>query len=311
MQQVGLESGEYTAQIAHSTRKAEGMAPPLVMGILNVTPDSFSDGGEYGETEAAVQHARDLTGAGADLIDIGGESTRPGAQPVSPPQEQRRILPVVEQLLELPLRLSVDTRHPGTARAALQLAQDRVQGQADGRAQELIINDVSGLLTDPAMPQVVAEFGCEVVITHNRGDARTMQARAQYQDLLAEVVGELLEIRGLYLDAGVPPERIILDPGIGFAKTHAQNWQLIRNLDRFTGLGHRVLFGASRKGFLGSLLADSQGEPRPADQRDAATAALSLLAAQAGCWAVRVHEPQLSADAFRVHQALWAAPAVG
>lgn len=265
----------------------------LIMGILNITPDSFSDGGQYDDAPAALAHARQLISEGADILDIGGESTRPGAEPVDPQTEQQRILPVLEQLLELDVRLSLDTRNPATARAALELA--------GSRAPELIINDVSGLLTDPQMPAVVAEFGCEVVITHNRGDSQTMQQRTDYQDLLGEVRQELKQIRQLYLDAGVQREKIILDPGIGFAKTPEQNWQLIAaQLGEFISSGHRVLLGVSRKGFLGALLADAQGTPRPAAGRDTVTAILSAHAASLGCWAVRVHNVQASDDAVRL-----------
>jgi dihydropteroate synthase len=275
-----------------------------IMGILNVTPDSFSDGGrflseaqdEHVDVEAAVGEAQQLLARGADMIDIGGESTRPGADPVPSEREQRRILPVVEALLSLPATLSVDTRHPDTAAAVLDLAGDR--------APELIINDVSGLLTADAMPRTVAHFGCEVILTHNRGDARTMQARADYRDVVSEVLAELRSIRQPYLDAGVRADQIVLDPGIGFAKTHQQNWELLRHLSQFTELGHRVLLGVSRKGFLGELLADPEGTPRSAAEREAATAALNVHAANAGCWAVRVHDPRPTADAFAVLTAL-------
>ncbi|MEU3845493.1 dihydropteroate synthase [Micrococcus terreus] len=181
------------------------------------------------------------------------------------------------------------------ARAALELA--------GGRAAQLIINDISGLITDAQMPQVVAEYGCEVIITHNRGDSDTMQQRTDYDDVVVGVVDELTKIRQPYLDAGVAFDDIILDPGIGFAKTHQQNWELIGSLDRVSLLGHRVLFGASRKGFLGALLAEGE-TPRPADQRDAATAALSFHAARARCWAVRVHNVQASYDAVRAAAAI-------
>lgn len=273
----------------------------LLMGILNLTPDSFSDGGAHlpepeAGTHPGLEHARRMAEEGAAIIDVGGESTRPGAEPVAPAEEQRRILPVLQPLLEEGVTVSVDTRHPDTARAALQTAGDR--------ASELIINDVSGLLTAPQMPQVIAEYGAQIVITHNRGDSQTMQQLTDYDDVVAEVLSELETIRSTYLDAGVSPEQIIVDPGIGFAKTHQQNWELIRNLDRFVALGHRVLFGASRKGFLGALLADGQDRPRPAAQRDAATAALSFHAACAGCWAVRVHAVAPNADALRAAAAL-------
>ena len=275
-----------------------------IMGILNLTPDSFSDGGRFVSesqsaevrVDAALAEAEQLVVRGADILDIGGESTRPGAEPVHPDQEQRRILPVLEAVMQLQATISVDTRHAATAQAALRLAGDR--------AGELIINDVSGLLTDEAMPDTVAAFGCEVVVTHNRGDARTMQTRAQYRDVLGEVRRELSTVCQRYLDAGVPAERIVLDPGIGFAKTAAQSWELLRHLGHVTQWGHRVLLGVSRKGLLGELLTDPQGAPRPAGERDTATAALSLHAAHAGCWAVRVHDPRPTADAFAVLSAL-------
>lgn len=278
-------------------KSEEAAVTTLVMGILNVTPDSFSDGGAHPDAAAAVTRAEQMVADGAEIIDVGGESTRPGAVPVPPEEEQSRVLPVLRALyeLDLPARLSVDTRHPGTAQAALELAGDGAAG--------LIINDVSGLLTDPQMPEAVAEHGCEVIITHNRGDSTTMQQLTDYDDVAATVVEEITQIRQPYLDAGVSAEKIIVDPGIGFAKTHEQNWDLIRNLERITKLGHRVLFGASRKGFLGALLAEGN-EPRPADQRDAATAALSFQAARSGCWAVRVHNVTANRDAVRAAEAL-------
>ena len=276
--------------------------PTLIMGILNLTPDSFSDGGRHSSPEAALAQAERMLAEGADLIDIGGESTRPGAEPVAPEEEQRRILPVLEELVvRRGIPVSLDTRHAATARAALQLAGER--------APELIINDISGLLTDEQMPQVVAEAGCPIIITHNRGDSQTMQSQTDYSDVVGEAIDELLQIRQWYLQAGVAPEKIILDPGIGFAKTHEQNWEIIRHLDRFTqlehaGIRHRVLFGASRKGFLNTPLTDAEGNPRPAEQRDTATAVLSGIAASHGAWAVRVHAVRPNADAVAVTQAI-------
>lgn len=327
------------------------MPRPLIMGILNVTPDSFSDGGRFfhpmepdqaerphtegfprtgpGEQRyslarmAVAEAAQQLLADGADLIDIGGESTRPGAEPVPAAEEIRRIMPAFEELfLGQRIPVSLDTRHPDTARAALELAGDR--------ASELIINDVSGLLTDPEMTALIAQYGCQIVVMHNRGDSKTMQQQTDYDaadlpalltrlesrsvvtaglgdvpGVVVVVLAELLEVRQRYIDAGVDPGRIILDPGIGFAKTHEQNWELIRHLHRFTQwevdrCRHRVLFGVSRKGFLGALLADANGDPRPADQREAATAALSMHAAAAGCWSLRVHDPSPTADALAV-----------
>lgn len=310
------------------------MGRTLIMGILNVTPDSFSDGGKFVaegpekasgtltasgvvDVDAALAEALQMHADGADIIDIGGESTRPGSDPTPPEEEQRRILPVLERLLrEFELnaensgrtRFSVDTRRASTARAALRLAGDR--------ASELIINDVSGLLTEPEMPAVVAEAGADVVITHNRGDSKTMQSRAEYDDVVDEVMAELLRIRRWYLDAGVAGEKIILDPGIGFAKTHEQNWELIRRLGEVMGSGHRVLVGASRKGFLGAILAgirpaglDDAGSPRPADERDTATAMLSGVVAAHGAWAVRVHAVRPNREAVEVLTQLGAGPA--
>ncbi|GAB3190176.1 dihydropteroate synthase [Nesterenkonia suensis] len=273
----------------------------LVMGVLNVTPDSFSDGGRFVAPEhtvvnheAAIHAGLSLHYAGADLVDVGGESTRPGADPVDPEEEQRRILPVLEALFTGGAVVSVDTRHPSTAAAAI----ERAPGP-----EHLIINDVSGLLTAEKMPQVVAQGGVRVIVTHNRGDARTMQERVDYADVLAEVLAELEQIRDRYLQAGVPAERIILDPGIGFAKTSEQNWELLRALDRIVALGHPVLLGVSRKGFLGELLAVDEA-PREAEGRDAATLALSTLAAQAGVWAVRVHDVAPTLDAMKAVSAL-------
>lgn len=187
----------------------------LIMGILNVTPDSFSDGGQHDDAGSALAQAERMLAEGADIIDVGGESTRPGAEPVHPGEEQRRVFPVVEELvLRQGVKVSLDTRHAETAHTVLQMLGNR--------AADLIINDVSGLLTDPEMPGVIAQAGCEVVIMHNRGDSRTMQSKTDYDDVVEDVIAELLQIRQPYLDAGVPAERIILDPGIGFAKTHGR-----------------------------------------------------------------------------------------
>ncbi|WP_022873363.1 dihydropteroate synthase [Nesterenkonia alba] len=285
-----------------------GTTGTLVMGILNLTPDSFSDGGRFTHQNTTdpltvLAEARRMVDQGAHILDLGAESTRPGAEPVSETDEQRRLLPALTALLaaHLPVRISVDTRHPATAHAALTLAAEA--------GTELIINDISGILTHPQMPQVVAEHGCEVVITHNRGDAQTMQSKTDYDDVVADVITELHQIRSWYLEAGVPQENIILDPGIGFAKTHDQNWELVRGLNHLVSQGHRVLFGASRKGFLGTLLAEETGTPRPPEGRDTATAVLSAHAASAGCWAVRVHTVEPSLDAIRVAQVVQYQPA--
>ena len=264
-----------------------------IMGILNLTPDSFSDGGRFDDgaggpdVAAAVTEALRMTQLGADLIDVGGESTRPGAEPTPVAEEQRRILPVLAELLGCGITVSVDTRRAATALAALESA-DRTG--IDPRT--LTINDVSGALTDPAMPELIAESGAQIVITHNRGDAQTMGSLTDYDSLVEDVTAELLALRDRYLDAGARREQLILDPGIGFSKTHEQNWELIRGLESFVRLGHRVLFGASRKGFLAPVTSGAA--------RDAATAVLSALAAQAGVWGVRVHDVQGSRDAVQV-----------
>ncbi|MCH8563371.1 dihydropteroate synthase [Nesterenkonia sp. LB17] len=264
-----------------------------IMGILNLTPDSFSDGGRFDDgagtpdVVAAVTEALRMTQAGAALIDVGGESTRPGAQPTPLLEEQRRILPVIEELLGCGIAVSVDTRRAATARAAFECADRR---GVDPRT--LIINDVSGALTEPDMPELIVESGAQVVITHNRGDSQTMGSLTDYDSLLEDVIAELLAVRDRYLDAGARREQLILDPGIGFSKTPEQNWELIRSLESFVRLGHRVLFGASRKGFLAPV---TSGEAR-----DTATAVLSALAAQAGVWGVRVHDVQGSRDAVQV-----------
>lgn len=264
-----------------------------IMGILNLTPDSFSDGGRFDDgagspdVPAAVTEALRMTQAGAALVDVGGESTRPGSAPTPMPEEQRRVLPVLEELFACGIPVSVDTRRAGTALAALECAQ---RHGMDPR--RLTINDVSGVLTDPAMPDLIAETGAQIVVTHNRGDSRTMTELTDYDSLLEDVIAELLAVRDRYLDAGAHREQLILDPGIGFSKTHEQNWELIRSLDSFVRLGHRVLFGASRKGFLGPV---SSGE-----SRDTVTAVLSGVAAQAGVWGVRVHDVPSSRDAVQV-----------
>ncbi|MDO5492425.1 MAG: dihydropteroate synthase [Nesterenkonia sp.] len=276
----------------------------LVMGVLNITPDSFSDGGRFVEGgrvnhDLAVQAGLGLHRAGADIIDVGGESTRPGSTPTDPEDERRRILTAVQALFTAGALVSVDTRRPATAEAAVAAAPN---------PDAVIVNDVSGLVTDPAMPELVARTGVRVIVTHNRDVPETMQERAEYDDVVAEVLQELGQVRRRYLDAGVAEDRIIIDPGIGFAKTAEQSWTLLRNLHRFTADADRVLVGVSRKGFLGDLLADPSGR-RPAEGRDAATVALTALAAQAGVWAVRVHGVEANLDAVRVVAEVHGGPA--
>ena len=270
-----------------AVRGFPGLGRTRVMGVVNVTPDSFSDGGALDGVDGAVRHGLQLLTDGADLLDVGGESTRPGAARVSETQERQRVLPVVEGLVAAGAVVSVDTMRASVAEAAL-------------AAGALMVNDVSGGLADPAMLPLVAEAQVPYVAMHWRGHSSDMQDRAVYDDVVGDVRVELLRRVDAAVSAGVAPDRLLLDPGLGFAKTAEHSWALLRRLDVLAGLGRPLLVGASRKGFLGSLLADADGTPRPVRERDAATAAVTVLAAQAGAWAVRVHQARPSADAVRV-----------
>ncbi|MGO1166149.1 MAG: dihydropteroate synthase [Janibacter sp.] len=263
---------------------------PLVMGVVNVTPDSFSDGGQWVEPEAAIAHARELVAAGADIIDVGGESTRPGAERPSAEEEMRRVVPLVTALAEDGIVVSIDTMRADVAAAGL----------AAGGA---IINDVSGGLADPQMPALVAESGAPFVVMHWRGHAHDMQSRASYDDVVTEVCRELLERVDVLLAAGATREQLVLDPGIGFAKTAAHNWELLAGLEQVVDLGYPVLLGTSRKGFLGSV-GRREGAERPLDSRAVVTAATSARAARAGVWCVRVHDVTATVDAIDVAAAL-------
>ncbi|NKX55091.1 dihydropteroate synthase [Arthrobacter mobilis] len=263
----------------------------VVMAILNVTPDSFSDGGEHVDREAAIARGLALHYGGADIIDVGGESTRPGARRVSPEEEQARILPVIEALVKAGALVSVDTMNVSTARAALD-------------AGAAIINDVSGMTVDEAMPALIAERKVPYVLMHRRGDARHQDPDAHYGDVVAEVLAELAGLRDKFTAAGVDPEQIILDPGLGFSKTGEHNWALLRALPQFAALGHKVLVGASRKRFLGTLLSADGKAPAP-KERDGATLAVTALAAAGGAWGVRVHDAGPNLDAVKV-AAAWA-----
>lgn len=259
-----------------------------VMGVVNVTPDSFSDGGLWLDPAAAVAHGLALTARGADLVDVGGESTRPGAQRVTEEEELRRVIPVIRELAAAGVVVSVDTMRAGVADRAV-------------AAGARLINDVSGGLADPAMAEVVARTGVPFVVMHWRGQSADMDSLAVYGDVVAEVAAELAGRMAALQEAGVKEEQLILDPGLGFAKTGEHNWALLGRLDALTALGRPVLVAASRKRFLGTLLANPEtGEPRPARQRDDATAAVSVLSARAGAWAVRVHDVAGTADAVRV-----------
>lgn len=265
----------------------------LVMGVVNVTPDSFSDGGRWFEPRDAVEHGRLLLAQGADVLDVGGESTRPGAGRVPVDEERRRVVPVVRELAAAGAVVSVDTTRASVAAEAV----------AAGAA---LVNDVSGGLADPDMARVVAETGCVYVAMHWRGHADVMDSLARYDDVVHEVRDELAARVDALVAAGVRPEQVVLDPGLGFAKPGSDNWPLLAHLDVLEELGRPVLVGASRKRFLGHLLAGSDGEPAPPAARDHATAAVTALAAAAGAWCVRVHDVAPSADAVRV-AAAWTA----
>jgi dihydropteroate synthase len=266
-------------------------APPagrtLVLGVVNTTPDSFSDGGSYPDAAAAVRHGLALAAAGADLVDVGGESTRPGAVRVDAAEEQRRVVPVIRALAAEGVAVSVDTMRAATAEAAV-------------AAGAVLVNDVSGGLGDPAMAGVVADLDVPYVLMHWRGHSDVMTSLATYGDVVADVRAELEERVGALLAAGVRRERLVLDPGLGFAKDADHGWALLAGLDRLAALGLPLLVGASRKRMLGTLLAAADGTPRPADGRDAATAAVTALVAAQGVWGVRVHDVAPSADAVLV-----------
>ena len=263
----------------------------LVMGVVNVTPDSFSDGGRWATTELAVAHGRQLIAQGADLLDVGGESTRPGARRVDLAEEQNRVLPVIRELAAAGIAVSVDTIHAATAAAAIE-------------AGAVIVNDVSGGLADPAMAGVLADAGVVYICQHWRGDPRTMDGLTDYGgDVLAGVEAELRARLDHLADAGLADEQVVIDPGLGFAKTHEQSWRLLAATARLReDLRRPVLIGASRKRFLALALPDDVAADPLA--RDAATAATTALAALAGAWAVRVHEVPASRDAVRT-ASLW------
>jgi len=260
----------------------------LIMGIVNATPDSFSDGGRYLAVDDAVAHGARLAADGADILDIGGESTRPGAERVAPEVERARVLPVIEALAATGVMISVDTMNASTAAAAV-------------AAGALIVNDVSGGQSDPEILDAVAETEAHIALGHWRGPSDRMYARAAYDDVVAEVVAELGERRHEAMAAGIPPNRIILDPGFGFGKRGAQNWAVLQDLERIVALDARVLVGTSRKGFLADLLAETAGDGDPTtERRDLATAVTSVRAHQAGAWAVRVHDVAATRDALAV-----------
>jgi dihydropteroate synthase len=265
------------------------------MAVVNTTPDSFSDGGRFADPAAAVRHGMAQAARGADVVDVGGESTRPGAVRVSVAEELDRVLPVVEGLTAAGVPVSVDTMRAEVAAQAV-------------AAGAVLVNDVSGGLADPDMLPFLAAVEVPVVLMHWRGHSTEMMSRTGYADVVADVRDEVAERLVAAVAAGVAEQRIVVDPGIGFAKEPSDNWPLLARLDVLQQLGRPVLVGASRKRFLGDVLADAD-RPRPVDRRDDATAAVSALAAAAGAWCVRVHDAAASADAVRV-AAAWTAAQV-
>ncbi|MHB1557439.1 MAG: dihydropteroate synthase [Isosphaeraceae bacterium] len=264
-----------------------GAPTPVVMGIVNVTPDSFSDGGRLSGAEAALEHAHRLAGEGALLLDLGGESSRPGSEPVPLDQELRRVVPAVEAIVEaIDLPLSVDTTKAEVARRAL-------------AAGASIINDITAMAGDPEMPRVVAEAGAGVVLMHMQGVPRTMQQDPRYDDVIAEVYEFLARRVEWAVAQGIPRERIAVDPGIGFGKTMGHNLAILRDLGHFATLGCAVLIGTSRKGFLGTITGRGVGE------RATASAVSSLAACVGGARVVRVHDVAAAVDAIKVWGAIW------
>jgi dihydropteroate synthase len=260
---------------------------PLVMGVVNVTPDSFSDGGFYATTDAAIAHGAALRAEGADILDIGGESTRPGATRPLVAEELDRVVPVIKALAADGIPVSVDTMRHEVASAALD-------------AGAVLVNDVSGGLADPRVLDVVAEHGAAYVAMHWRAHSAVMREHATYDDVLVDVRTELAQRLEAAIAAGVGEDRLVVDPGLGFAKTADHNWELLQRLSELDSLGVPVLVGSSRKSFLGTLLADPDGSPRPVLDREDANVALTTIAAIHGVWGVRVHEVRASLDAIRV-----------
>ncbi len=249
----------------------------LVMGILNITPDSFADGGRYNSFDSAVKHAREMIAEEVDIIDIGGESTRPGADRVSEVEEISRVIPVITELAKDGVRMSIDTMRARTARAAIQ-------------AGAQIINDVSGGLADPEMLTTAAQLKVPFIAMHWRGQSKDMNSMANYDDVVKDVISELQERISAALDAGITKDNLIIDPGIGFAKTTHHNWEIINHIHEFVALGYPVLIGASRKRFLGALTPD---------ERESASVALTSRLSTSGIWAVRVHSVKPHKDVLR------------
>ncbi|MGO9322144.1 MAG: dihydropteroate synthase [Solirubrobacteraceae bacterium] len=265
--------------------------PFRVMGVVNVTPDSFSDGGAFLDARAAIAHARELVAQGADILDVGGESTRPGAEPVSADEELRRVLPVLEGIAaaDLDAQVSIDTSKASVARAAIAAGAE-------------IVNDVSALRADPAMVELIAGSGVQCCLMHMLGEPRTMQSDPRYADVVDEVKAFLEGRLGFAVRAGVDEERIMLDPGIGFGKTVAHNLELLERLGELTALGRPLVVGTSRKGFIGRILADAAGEAESVDvtRRLPGTIATNVLALERGASVFRVHDVAPVRDALAV-----------
>jgi len=263
----------------------------LVIGVVNVTPDSFSDGGEWFDPAAAISHGLDLLAEGADIIDIGGESTRPGATRPEVSEELRRVLPVVRELAATGACVSIDTMRAAVAEPAIS-------------AGARLVNDVSGGKADARLLRLVAESGVPYICMHWRGHSEDMQSKASYADVVTEVINELRTQLDAATRVGVALDKLIIDPGFGFAKTAEHNWQLLQRLEEFDVLERPMLAGVSRKSFLGRLLAGADGSPRPAKERDDATTALTAVLALRRIWGVRVHSVRAGRDAIAVAQRL-------
>ncbi len=264
------------------------MQSTLVMGILNITPDSFADGGRHFEFSDAVERAKEMIAEGVDIIDVGGESTRPGSERISSEEEGARVIPVISALKELGAVISVDTTRSEIAKLAID-------------AGATYVNDISGGLSDAKMASIIASHPqVQYIAMHWRGESKDMQLRAIYKDVVNEVRDELEARTHALISAGVSPDQIILDPGIGFAKTSAHNWELLRQIDRLQLLGYPILVGVSRKRFLGELV----GSSNP-DDRDSATVALTTELARKGVWGVRTHSVKPHLDAIKVVKELF------
>ena len=266
-------------------RKLDLSLRPLVMGILNVTPDSFSDGGKNNTLQSAVSNALQMQADGADIIDIGGESTRPYSDPVGVEEELQRVIPVIEKLAgQIDIPISIDTSKSAVAQAAIDQGAE-------------IINDVTGLQGDTAMPEIAKRSGVGVCVMHMQGTPRDMQDGPEYDDVVQDIFDYLLRRREFCVAAGILPDRICLDPGIGFGKTHEHNLALLNATHRFAKIGSPILIGHSRKGFIGKLLGDKQAD------RTAATIGVSLAVAAAGAHVIRVHDVKATVDAIKLFRA--------